>query len=188
MSSKSAIFEALASSSVTEHHMPAIDIVANNHDLIAQFGKNLQAVGGKLQRDAEFSQIQTLVDKLANKGECIISLIPNLIGNCEMPATPHELKNINYAILYGEVAVAENGAVWVQQPNGHRNIPFICENLLLIVQQQNIVANMHEAMKKITLDSGKFGSFIAGPSKTADIEQALVIGAHGAFSLNVYLI
>jgi L-lactate dehydrogenase complex protein LldG len=50
------------------------------------------------------------------------------------------------------------------------------------------VPNLHQAAKEITLASGEFGVFIAGPSKTADIEQALVVGAHGACSLNVYLL
>ena len=40
-----------------------------------------------------------------------------------------------------------------------------------------IVHNMHEAYGSCSFDSAGFGVFISGPSKTADIEQSLVIGA-----------
>ena len=47
---------------------------------------------------------------------------------------------------------------------------------------------MHQAYDSIDVAKEGFGAFIAGPSKTADIEQSLVIGAHGARSATIYVI
>ena len=44
----------------------------------------------------------------------------------------------------------------------------------------DLVANMHEVYLRIGKIGTGFGLFLAGPSKTADIEQCLVIGARGA--------
>lgn len=189
MSSKSEILNALTESSINDHAMPTIDIAPRLDNLIGQFETNLTMVAGVLHRDAGMQGLQDKVNELIKDGQQVISLVNGITANRETPADPHDLKDIDFAVIKGELAVAENGAVWVRQPdNGHRNTPFICENLLLVVHHDDLVANMHQAMKKLTLNSGEFGSFIAGPSKTADIEQALVVGAHGACSLNVYLV
>lgn len=101
---------------------------------------------------------------------------------------PHELETIEVAILQAEFGVAENGAVWISDKYlPHRVLPFITQNLAFVIPRNSIVSNMHEAYKVLT-DSTGWGCFIAGPSKTADIEQSLVIGAHGARSLVVFVV
>jgi len=102
--------------------------------------------------------------------------------------TPKEvLKEVDLAVIEGEIGVAENGTIWVPEANMiNRALPFITQHLVLVLDKKNVVTNMHEAYQKLTT-IGKYGAFIAGPSKTADIEQALVIGAHGARSMMVIL-
>ena len=98
------------------------------------------------------------------------------------------LEKIEVATIKGLIGVAENGAIWIDvDALSHRAIPFICQHLVIVLHEKNIVPTMHHAYSKIDVAAQGFGVFIAGPSKTADIEQSLVIGAHGARSLTVYI-
>jgi L-lactate dehydrogenase complex protein LldG len=103
--------------------------------------------------------------------------------------TPHELDGIDLAILEGQFGVAENGSIWITDKNmGDRALPYITEHLAIVLKKSEIVPTMHYAYDRIGTESYNLGTFIAGPSKTADIEQSLVLGAHGAKSLIVFLI
>lgn len=76
--------------------------------------------------------------------------------------------------------MAENGAVWLKNSdNRHRSLYFIAQNIVIVVQKEDILNNMHEAYERISFEQAGYGVFVSGPSKTADIEQSLVIGAHG---------
>ena len=88
----------------------------------------------------------------------------------------------------GAFGVVENGAVWIPRAFRHKAMLFIPEALVILLDRKQIVCNMHEAYAREDFDTYDFGSFIAGPSKTADIEQALVIGAHGARDVTVILL
>ena len=102
---------------------------------------------------------------------------------------PHELEQLELVIFEGSMGVAENGAVWVNETQlAHRVAPFITQHLVLLLKRDQIVWNMHQAYEKLGNDLPGFGVFIAGPSKTADIEQSLVLGAHGPISLTVFLL
>jgi L-lactate dehydrogenase complex protein LldG len=92
----------------------------------------------------------------------------------------HDLKDIDLAIVKGNFAVAENGAIWMKnEKNRHRALYFIAQNIVIVINENELLNNMHEAYEKISFENSGYGVFISGPSKTADIEQSLVIGAHG---------
>jgi L-lactate dehydrogenase complex protein LldG len=121
----------------------------------------------------------------------IIGTVPGVtVGNCDLDqvADPHELADVDVAIVSGEFAVAENGAVWVAAGQlKHRALCCIAQHLVLVVPRMQIVHTMHEAYQRLSFGGAGYGLFVSGPSKTADIEQSLVIGAHGARSLTVVL-
>ncbi|MEY3323282.1 MAG: hypothetical protein RLZZ417_2865 [Bacteroidota bacterium] len=102
---------------------------------------------------------------------------------------PKFYEGTDVAIVEGVLGVAENGAIWIteKEMGGIRVLPFITQHLVMVVSEKSLVGTMHEAYKSIGSPNTDFGVFIAGPSKTADIEQSLVIGAQGARSLLVIL-
>lgn len=101
---------------------------------------------------------------------------------------PKELHPLDLSIIQGDFGVIENGAIWTHPDSLKlRAIPFLAEHLVVLLSGENIVSNMHEAYARLADDTMDYGVFIAGPSKTADIEQCLVIGAQGAKSLLVVI-
>ncbi|MBO0932960.1 LutC/YkgG family protein [Fibrella aquatilis] len=162
-------------------------------DNVAQFAAVLTSIGGVAIEIPNYAAIETHLQGHFPDILDVVTTIPELAHIADVSLVhvlePHELASVNLAIIEGQWAVAENGSIWVDERQlPHRALPMITQFLAIVIQQSSIVANMHDAYKRIRVNETGFGTFIAGPSKTADIEQSLVIGAHGARSLAVYII
>ena len=161
-------------------------------DRFARFQELVERVGGRCVRVADADAIARDLAALPQfaSAKKIISLAPEIVaGNIDLNdlEDPHQTEDIDFAIGRAEFAVAENGAVWVHdQGVKHRAVFFLVQHLALIVPADRILDNLHQAYEQLAFPDAGFGVFISGPSKTADIEQSLVIGAHGPRSLTVF--
>lgn len=99
-----------------------------------------------------------------------------------------KLARLKTVVLQGQFGVAENGAVWLDDSNfPNRLVPFIAEELIVCLNSKNVIENMNKAYYLLNEITTGFGVFISGPSKTADIEQCLVYGAHGAKKVTIII-
>ena len=189
MSARDNILNRLRTVAVAEVAKPQIDIEPIRfEDRVAHFAEMVKAVGGEVT-ELQGSLLETLV-ALGVDTENLVSSLDELQGKALNPdsvADVHELGGNYTAVACGRVAVAENGAVWVPVEGRRRAHLFACQHLVLVVSKAAVVDTMHDAMARVSLDDIAYGAFISGPSKTADIEQALVMGAHGAMRATVIL-
>lgn len=167
----------------------------------------LEAIGGAAYIVRDFDRITSILQEKYPDAKRIVSNCPELSGQnagslsvqtSGEPAfaqkisgleDPHSLENIDLTILPAHFGVAENGACWITEDLMiERVVPFICQHLVLVIDKKNVVADMHAAYDRIASSAYGFGTFIAGPSKTADIEQSLVLGAHGPMTMTLFLL
>lgn len=193
-SSRQAILDKLRSYSVASGPLPEVDRdqLTEFQDPIEKFGELLGFVGGQLHQVQDATQIETILRCVESFRDAkqIASLLPGMVAGNIDPSKivdPHDLAPIDWAIVPGEFMVAENGAVWIDGNRlPHRVLLFIAQYLAIVVRRDQIVSNMHEAYQRIGNPEPGFGVFVSGPSKTADIEQSLVMGAHGCRTLHVF--
>lgn len=178
---------------------PPVHFETADGDLAARFADAVAAVGGEVVR-ATPDEVADLFAARFPDAAVVASTAPDLVaGTMDLGRIedPHDLADLDVLVCRGVLGVAESGAVWLPESRlGHRAAPFITQHLVLALDAADLVGNMHEAYARLDPGSSPgqsvvaegFGVFVAGPSKTADIEQSLVIGAHGARSLTVFLL
>ena len=169
------------------------DITAITYpDPLSQFITMTKAVGGNAIEVEKGHDVNEIIRELYPDAKEIASNLPEITiatRNPDEVSCAQDLNGTDVGIIRGEFGVAENACVWIPQTMKEKAVMFISENLIILLNKRQIVQNMHEAYQRISFnDDYGYGTFISGPSKTADIAQVLVMGAQAARSATVLLL
>ena len=195
MSNKEDILKRYKANVREKYDMPDLsDINAITYpDPLVQFIKMTESVGGHVIEVKEGQNINALVREMYPDAKEIASNLLEITIATRNPDTVGQASNLNgtdVGIIRGQFGVAENACIWIPQQMKEKAVCFISENLVILLPKSQIVNNMHEAYKRIRFDEtyDGYGTFISGPSKTADIAQVLVMGAQAARSATILLL
>ncbi len=198
MNSKEKILSALRRNTRETYEMPDLDTLhgITYDDPVAQFiQKTTTTAGAKLVEVHDGDDLNALVRQAYPEAHLFASNVPGIQAdlNPDTVDDVRELMRVDVGIIEGRIGVAENACIWIPQATREKAVCFASECLVILLHRSDIVSNMHEAYALIQSSEDyfsqyPFGTFISGPSKTADIESALVYGAQAARGVTVFLI
>jgi hypothetical protein len=178
-----------------EEPLPVEAPMAVESDRVALFAKMFTAAGGFLLRGPMETALSDLGEMLRAEGVTALffpedDAAAREIAEALVPFGPFslttgaEVRGGSPAVTAGfrsaEAAIAETGTVVETSAGGKTLLPgLIADVHVSIVPVAVVVARMEEALASCTADPPRNISFLTGPSKTADIEQTLTVGAHG---------
>lgn len=197
MSAKDIILNKLRQNTSETYDMPQLDELnpITYIDPVAEFiQKTTTTAGARLIEMKEGELLNDIIRQAFPESKIIASNLPNVEAqlNPDNVAEAQDLMRVDVGVVEGRIGVAENACIWIPQTMKEKAICFASEQLVIVLNRQDIVNNMHEAYERIAASKEyfqqfKFGTFISGPSKTADIESALVYGAQAARGVTVVL-
>ena len=195
MSSKEDILSKYRKNIQQKYDMPSLDDIKaiTYPDPLVQFITMTESVGGHVIEVKEGQNVNDIIKGLFPDAKEIASNLPEITiatRNPDEVGRARDLNGTDVGIIRGKFGVAENACVWIPQTMKEKAVCFISENLVILLPKSQIVNNMHEAYKRIEFDKtyDGYGTFISGPSKTADIAQVLVMGAQAARSATILLL
>jgi L-lactate dehydrogenase complex protein LldG len=156
-----------------------------------EFEQHLKEAGGIAHDVGTLAEAHNQLAALHPRAKVICSAVPEIAGTRRIVDVrdPHELADVDVGIIRAQYGVAESGAVWLTEEDIVVNaLAVLSQHLIILLDPEEIVSDMHAAYRRVRLDQTAFGCFMMGPSATADVEATLIHGAQGARSLNIFFL
>ncbi|MDQ3289682.1 MAG: lactate utilization protein, partial [Bacteroidota bacterium] len=149
MNSREKILEAVKRNQPENTPLPAIPYFEPPFtDLVQKFSEVVQAIGGEVHQVSSYTEINLILKKEFGSKTIFSSAkeLAELVDTGLDYTNAHAFADLELAVVEANLAVAENGAVWVTENLvKERALPFIAQHLALIIPGQSIVPTMHQA-------------------------------------------
>jgi L-lactate dehydrogenase complex protein LldG len=90
------------------------------------------------------------------------------------------------------VGIAETGTLMLLSgPETPATVSLLPETHIAVLESGRIVATMEQAWERLRVERGALPravNFVSGPSRTADIEQTVTLGAHGPYRVLIVIV
>ncbi|OQX76092.1 MAG: hypothetical protein B6D61_09320 [Bacteroidetes bacterium 4484_249] len=191
--------------SKTDNPFPSLDIESSVYTdfedkLDITFAQEFSKVAGQFiycenEADLKNNLISLFAEKEWENLFCLEPDIKETLDSAGIPCKSDEsdFLKMDAGITYCEFLIARLGSIMIssRQSSGRR-LNVFPENHIVIAYTNQIVADLKDALKslknKYNNNLPSLISVISGPSRTADIEKTLVLGAHGPKELYLFLI
>ncbi|MGD8589914.1 MAG: LUD domain-containing protein [Chromatiales bacterium] len=174
--------------------LPAPDMpvfIYQSTDLVTDFIRMAESFDARTAHIEGIEAVDSYIKAHFADVNTIYSAVDGVSGNMHLGwelNQPQDAQLVDLSVIAGTFGVAESGSVWVTNEQlGMNSLGLLAKHLIIVLREQNLVGNMHEAYRRAELGRQQYGVFMTGPSATADIEAVHVSGAQGALSLTVLL-
>lgn len=189
MSSREEVLERVRRNQPAPQPLPVVPMFDTGLSTsIETFKPSLIRMGGKFVEVLAGGDLDAQIKALFPAAKVICSATPEVKGNRPIAGVrrPQDLNDVDVGVVRAAFGVAETGSVWLSEAQFQVNaLGFLAQHLVVLLDPEAIVANMHRAYQHPAFATAKYAVFMTGPSATADIEGVLIHGAQGIRTMTV---
>ncbi|MDP1900332.1 MAG: LUD domain-containing protein [Rubrivivax sp.] len=171
--------------------LPVVPVFAAPADAqppLQAFQAALERMGGRWAEAPAEGDLGAWLATLFPQAKVVVSATGEVAGTrpLDFAQPPAALEDVDVGVVRALFGVAETGSVLLDEIQfGVPALGFLSQHLVVLLDPQRIVADMHAAYLEPALARARYAVFMTGPSATADIEGVLIRGAQGIRSLTV---
>lgn len=167
--------------------LPAQALADESATRLAIFITQATASGARVLKTENSAELQRVLKDITGNSDgasCDTTVWPS-VGSI---ATGNDKQTV-FSVVHADAAIAETGTVCLHSHQVTSRSLFLCEHLVVIVAESGVLRYQEDYWtRQASHDLPTAIHLITGPSRTADVEQTIQIGAHGPESITIFLL